>query len=716
MYIKVDALYEASTLNFFAMKKTIQLFLAGIFIHFSLIAQTATGLQFSNVDELRSFLSYSRQKSPLVSAHRGGPSSGYPENAIETFEKTARGQRVIIETDIAISKDSVLVMMHDNRLDRTTNGTGLVSDFTLEELKKLYLKDNEGNLTTYRIPTLEEVLQWGKGKVIFTLDPKRGVPYKRIINTVNKHNAGAYAVIITYNANQAAEVHQLDSNLVLSVSIRNEEDLNRLKSYGIPEKNMVAFVGTSAPDTSLYSLLHSKGISCILGTMGNIDRQAAARGERVYRDLVIQGASILSTDYPEAVWRAFAELRNTSPARTANLPDTVQKVNPSSRNSVKATQQPYVILISADGFRHDYIEKYDAKFLQQMVNKGVKAESMIPAFPTVTFPNHYTIATGLYPSHHGVVNNSMYNPADGDFYTMGNRSKVMDGKWYGGTPLWVLAEQQQMISANLFWVGSEAPVKNIQSTYWYPFNDRMDVGKRIQVVKDWLTLPEERRPHFITFYLSDVDHAGHRYGPDAPETHQSVKKVDSILQVLHETVAATGLSVNFVFVSDHGMTAVNRDNPIPIPSVIDTAKFVIPSTGTMTVIHAKDKKDIQPLYLELKKQEDRYKTYLKKDVPKELHYGEKDDRFNRIGDILLIPDWPYVFSNRTPGAGYHGFPSSVKDMHAIFVAWGPAFKEGVTLPSFENVHVYPLIAKILSLNITEKIDGKPAVLSGSLKK
>lgn len=697
------------------MKKNIFLLLPFLLLPIFSFAQNITAVKFNNVNELKSFFSYAPGKTPLISAHRGGPVSGYPENAIETFEKNMNSLPLIIETDIALSKDSVLVMMHDNRLDRTTTGSGLVSDYTVAELKQLYLKDNDGKVTSYRIPTLEEVLRWGKDKVIFNLDVKRGVPFKKVIDMVQKCNASAYSVIITYNANQAIEVFNIDSTLMLSVSVRGAEDLARLTSAGIPERNMVAFVGTSAPDSSVYALLHERKISCILGTMGNLDRQALARGERVYSDLFKQGADILSTDNPVLVYKAILAGNNLSGRSTTNLPDTLQKINVATRNSTASVKQPYVILISADGFRHDYIQKFDAPFLERMISQGVTSKSMIPSFPTVTFPNHYSIATGLYPSHHGLVNNSMYNPADGDIYSMGNRKKVMDSKWYGGIPLWVLAEQQSMISANLFWVGSEAPVKGRQSTYWYEFNDKMDVGKRIEVVRDWLSLPEEKRPHFITFYLSDVDHAGHRYGPDATETRQAVKRVDSILQVLNDMVMSTKLPVNFVFVSDHGMTAVDRENPIPIPSIIDTAKFVIPSSGTMTVIHAKDKKDIQPLYQQLKKQERHYNTYLKKDMPKGYHYSDKDDRFSRIGDILLVPEWPYVFSNRKPGIGHHGYPATLEDMHAIFVAWGPAFKKGVKLKSFENVDIYPLIAKILGLKIVEPIDGSLKILSRSLK-
>jgi len=396
--------------------------------------------------------------------------------------------------------------------------------------------------------------------------------------------------------------------------------------------------------------------------------------------------------------------------------DTAQHINTNTKNSIDQQKKPYVILISADGFRHDYAKKYNATNLLALSKDGVQAESMIPSYPSVTFPNHYSIATGLYPAHHGLVNNTFYDKKKNAKYSMGAKDKVRDGSWYSGTPLWVLAEQQQMLAANMFWVGSEAAIKDTRATYYYDFNEKISVDQRIQTVKEWLSLPEERRPHFITFYVSEPDHAGHSYGPEAPETERAVKMVDSIIYKLTETVRSTGLPVNYVFVSDHGMTAVDRENPIPTPKEIDMEKFTIPSSGTMMDIQAKNKADILPLYNELKKVAKDYDVYLKADVPSELHYSAKDDKLDRIGDILLLPHWPRVFSNRKPGAGYHGFePLKVKDMHATFLAWGPAFKNGIQIPSFENVNVYPLIAQILGLKITEEVDGKKAVLSNILK-
>ncbi|RXK87485.1 alkaline phosphatase family protein [Filimonas effusa] len=398
--------------------------------------------------------------------------------------------------------------------------------------------------------------------------------------------------------------------------------------------------------------------------------------------------------------------------------DSLQHITEGRKNSAAAQQQPYVILISADGFRYDYAEKYNAQHLIALGEKGVRASSMIPSYPSVTFSNHYTLVTGLYPSHHGLVSNYYYDRARNTSYAMHDKVKVRDGSWYGGTPLWVLAEQQQTLSASMFWVGSEAAIQDTRPTYYYDYNEGIPVNRRIGIVKEWLSLPEDRRPHFITFYVSEPDHAGHHYGPDAEETRHAVLSVDSIVYNLTQAVASTGLPVNFIFVADHGMTAVNREQPLKLPEGIDTSKFMVSSSGTTLMLYGKSKTDIRRLYKALKKAdkpENHYKIYRKQDMPAHLHYGEKDDRFDRIGDILLLPEWPYVFANKKPNPGYHGFdPTVVKDMHAIFMAWGPAFKQHLKIPSFENVNVYPLVAQILDLKITSPIDGSIKTLQNVL--
>src|ERR1051326_5841464 len=303
--------------------------------------------------------------------------------------------------------------------------------------------------------------------------------------------------------------------------------------------------------------------------------------------------------------------------------DPLQKNVEGRRNSTEQQQKPYVILISADGFRYDYPEKYEAKTLISLGNQGVRAEGMIPSYPSLTFPNHYTIVTGLYPSHHGLVNNYFYDANPHESYGMRNSKTVTDGSWYAGTPLWVLAEQQQMLTASYYWVASEADIQKTLPTYYYGYSDTVPMDHRIQEVVKWFQLPAEKRPHFITFYIPNADHEGHANGPDAPQTAAAVQFIDSSVRKLTDAVAKTGLSVNYIFLADHGMTHVDVDHPLQIPA-FDTSKFIIPRGAELVELYAKDKNDIPDTYKKLKEQEHDFKVYLKNEMPAYLHYGDRD--------------------------------------------------------------------------------------------
>ncbi len=252
-----------------------------------------------------SFFSYKPNQIAKISAHRGGGDlKGYPENCIESFAYLAKQLPVIIECDIDLTRDSVMVMMHDATLDRTTTGTGKLIDKTYAELAPYRLEDNMGNVTKYKIPTLEEVLRWGKNKATFTLDVKRNVSFAKVVDMIHKTNAEDYVAVITYNAQDAAKLNQLDPNLMISVTIRNRAEYTRLHELGVPDNRMVAFVGVKEPEKELYQFLHQKGIACILGTLGNLDKQAEAKGNQVYKTFAENGADIMSTDRPLEVWGA----------------------------------------------------------------------------------------------------------------------------------------------------------------------------------------------------------------------------------------------------------------------------------------------------------------------------------------------------------------------------------------------------------------------------
>jgi predicted AlkP superfamily pyrophosphatase or phosphodiesterase len=404
-----------------------------------------------------------------------------------------------------------------------------------------------------------------------------------------------------------------------------------------------------------------------------------------------------------------------SMAASAQITDSTQIVMPGRSNGSHQEQEPYVIFISADGFRHDLADKYQAAHLLALRASGVAAQSMTPSYPSVTFPNHYSLATGLYPSHHGLVDNAFFDPAKGRGYTIRDRTAVEDSSFYGGTPIWVLAEQQKLLSASFFWVGSEAAVGGVRPTYYYRFNDKISLDTRLRTVKDWLTMPVAQRPHLILFYLSPVDHAEHLFGPDSKETEDAVHLVDHCIGKMTSMVDSLHLPVNYVFVSDHGMGAVDTLHPIAPPS-IDTSKFTTAFNGTMIHLYAKDRSVIASTYEQLKKSADGYDVYLPDETPARWHYMVADDRQHRIGDILLVAHFPRIFHDRGRMlAGEHGYDPAIPDMGASFYAWGPAFRKGVTIPAFENVNVYPLIAHILGLNIVQPIDGSLKVLKETLK-
>jgi glycerophosphoryl diester phosphodiesterase len=265
-------------------------------------------IQLNSIDEAQEFYTWTADRVPMVSAHRGGPYPGFPENSIEAFENVLKHTPSIIEFDVAITKDSVLVLMHDNTLDRTTNGSGKVIDMTFEEIRSLRLKDKDGTLTDFIIPTLEEVLEWGKGKVLYTVDVKREVPFAMVVDAIKKKQAEPYAAVITYSVEAAKEVHALHPDLMLSVTIRNEEELERFENSGIPSDRWIAFTGTSERPQEFNQMLHERGVFTILGVLGNLDRSAIARGDQIYVEFVQKGADILATDRPIEAAKAIEGL------------------------------------------------------------------------------------------------------------------------------------------------------------------------------------------------------------------------------------------------------------------------------------------------------------------------------------------------------------------------------------------------------------------------
>ncbi|MGF6850592.1 putative AlkP superfamily pyrophosphatase or phosphodiesterase [Chitinophaga sp. W3I9] len=395
--------------------------------------------------------------------------------------------------------------------------------------------------------------------------------------------------------------------------------------------------------------------------------------------------------------------------------DTAQLVVEGRKNSATQQSRPYVIMISIDGFRYDYAEKYNAQNLLRLSGAGVRATAMQPAFPSLTFPNHYSLATGLYPAHHGLVDNLFYDRKRDAVYKVGNRDAVEDGTWYNGVPLWVLAEKQEMLSASYFWVGSESAIQNIRPTYYFKYQEKTGIDQRIQTVVNWLRLPEDQRPHFITFYFPEVDHMGHSWGPDADSLRSAVQFVDAAIGKMVTAVAQLNLPVNFIVVSDHGMMQADTTHTITLPDVPALQPLKSMPGNEKVMLYGKTDEEIKTAYDYLKQHENHYTAYLKKETPERWHYGQ-EDIYNRIGDIVLLAEANYIFTPaKEAHPGHHGYDNNLTNMNAIFMAWGPAFKPHTRIATFENVHVYPLVARILGLDITQPIDGRLEVLEPVLQ-
>jgi predicted AlkP superfamily pyrophosphatase or phosphodiesterase len=381
-----------------------------------------------------------------------------------------------------------------------------------------------------------------------------------------------------------------------------------------------------------------------------------------------------------------------------------------------------VILISFDGWRWDYHLKAPAPHLRSLMTRGVRAENLIPSFPSKTFPNHYTIVTGLYPGHHGIVANVIRDPATGRTLRMTNPREVRDPMWWGGEPVWVTAERQRHATAAMFWVGSEAPIAGIRPRYWKPYDERYPANARVDQVLNWLDLPAPERPTLITLYFEDTDTAGHADGPDSRAVREAVRRTDGYLGRLLNGLTRRGLTdaVNVVIVSDHGMAAVDTSRVIVLDDYISLDDVeVVDINPTLGVFPRPGKEE--PVYRALAKAHPRLSVYRKPQTPEQWRYRDHP----RIPPIVGVVDEGWQIALRgtvadviarriRTSAGQHGYDPMLMSMRGIFVAAGPAFKRGATVAPFENVHIYNALTEILELTPAPN-DGDPAVARSLLR-
>ncbi len=391
-----------------------------------------------------------------------------------------------------------------------------------------------------------------------------------------------------------------------------------------------------------------------------------------------------------------------------------------TQNYSKYQKAPYLILISIDGFRYDFLEKYKASNLLNIAKKGIRAEKLIPCFPTKTFPNHYTIVTGLYPDHHGIVDNSFYDPEKDMYFNKGNKT-AYDGSWYGGKPIWTLAEENGMRSSTFYWIGSEAEIAGKRPSEYFQYQHKLENSYRADQVVKWLERPIETRPHVILLYLATVDDASHSFGPDTPQTEKAVQQVDQLIGQLFKRVNKLNLPVNWLIVSDHGMQTVDHENHVDYEKMADLSGLNVSFSNTMVMIYQPFDQLAEVIYkdyreaLERPEYNGKFNVYLKDDLPEHLNFGKAKG----VGDIILYTNPPYIFtSSKKPATkkGDHGYdPSNTPNMGGLFIANGPAFKKGEVIPPFENIHIFPLMTEILGLP-SLPVDGKIDTLKSYLRK
>ena len=359
-----------------------------------------------------------------------------------------------------------------------------------------------------------------------------------------------------------------------------------------------------------------------------------------------------------------------------------------------------VVLVALDGFRPSYLDRPSSAHLRELAKDGVRARWMVPVFPSLTFPNFYSIATGLYPVHHGIVSNTMDDSVLGRF-TLRDTAVVHDPRWWGGEPIWVTAVRQGKRAATFFWPGSDVAIDGIRPTYYQVFDPKVSNDQRVRQVLEWLSLPPDRAPQLVTLYLGDVDEAGHQFGPDAPETDSAIARVDSAVGAIMSGVEQRGLQdrVNLVIVSDHGMAPMSSNHWIYLDDLIDTAMVTVGEVGAVAALSPKYGTG-DDIYQRLGRAR-HLKVYRRNNIPAAYHYRGS----SRIAPILVVADEGWAVTSRgyvaTRGGrlirGVHGYPPEVPSMRAIFLARGPAFKKGVVVAPFQNIQVYNMLARILGI-------------------
>ena len=374
--------------------------------------------------------------------------------------------------------------------------------------------------------------------------------------------------------------------------------------------------------------------------------------------------------------------------------------------SINAGNDQYVLLVSMDGFRADYLEIIDTPNFDKMAKNGVQSEGLKPIFISKTFPNHYSIATGMYAESHGLIANSFFASDLDKHYSIRDRESVENGDFYGGEPIWVTAERQGVKTASYFWVGTEAAVAGVHLSISKRYDQKVPFDDRIDSVMTWFSLPMSHRPRLIMLYFHEPDWTGHEYGPSSAETVDQIQRMDGIMGTIMEKAGKLSIAdkLNVLVVSDHGMTELNQEHIIDLSAYTDFSDVTMAGAGPTVFLSSDSRKRLTTVYNDLQ-QLPNAQVYWKRDIPKRWHYRDHE----RIPEILIVAEegWTLMPMGHGPEMpkGDHGYDNELTSMQAIFVADGPAFKSGYSRKVFENIHIYPLLAHILGLEPYAEIDG-----------
>lgn len=372
-----------------------------------------------------------------------------------------------------------------------------------------------------------------------------------------------------------------------------------------------------------------------------------------------------------------------------------------STTSSTASEPPSVLLISLDGFRADYLELGITPTLSRLAREGVRARWMTPSYPSLTFPNHYSLVTGLVPDHHGIVHNTMQDAALGGF-ELSDRMAVGDSRWWGGEPIWVGAEKAGLRSATLFWPGSEAEIDGVRPTRWSAFDDDMSLDSRVDTVVGWMSEPIATRPRIATLYFEHIDEAAHTHGPDSTQTHAAVRTIDAALARLVTGLARKGRleHTNIIMISDHGMATVPPGNVVDVESMVTREQAVVVTVGQVITI-APNAGHEDAVYRKLLGKHEQYDCWRKGELPARWRYGSHP----RIPPIVcqMHEGWDALSAEKIAARptdhdrGSHGYDPELPSMRALFVARGPAFRKGAVIEPIANVDVYPLLARLIGI-------------------